>query len=174
MTENTRTKKIVLIAYRDNSCDPKRCTMKKLERFGMLRVVTHIQQIPKSTLLLDPAAEFVLSPADRPWVQSVTALDCSWEVIDAINLTAWNGRRALPFLAAANPVNFGKPFTLMSVEAIAAALYILGDAEQAERLLAKFHWGLNFLALNAEPLAEYAAAKDSAAVLKIQSEYLDE
>ncbi|HJJ40921.1 MAG TPA: hypothetical protein O0X63_02000, partial [Methanocorpusculum sp.] len=26
---------IPLIAYRDNSCDPKKCTMKKLERFGM-------------------------------------------------------------------------------------------------------------------------------------------
>ena len=27
--------KIALIAYRDNTCDPKKCTMKKLERFGM-------------------------------------------------------------------------------------------------------------------------------------------
>ncbi|HJK03846.1 MAG TPA: DUF367 domain-containing protein [Methanocorpusculum sp.] len=39
-------------------------------------------------------------------------------------------------------------------------------------MLAKFHWGLNFFALNEEPLAEYAAAKNSAEVLKIQSEYL--
>ena len=164
--------KITLLAYRDNSCNPKKCTMKKLERFGMLRIVSHIQQIPKTTLLLDPTSGFVLSPADRTWVQSVTALDCSWEVLDTANLSAWKGRRALPFIVAANPINFGKPFTLTSVEAIAAALFILGEQESAKAVLAKFHWGLNFLAINEEPLAEYAAAQDSEDVLKIQSEYI--
>ena len=146
--------------------------MKKLERFGMMRIVTRIPQIPKTTLLLDPTAD-VLSPADKKWVQSITALDCSWEVLDTANLGAWKGRRALPFLVAANPVNFGKPFTLTSVEAIAATLYILGEEAQAEAVLSKFNWGLNFLKLNAEPLAEYAAAKDSTEVLRIQSEYLE-
>ena len=145
--------------------------MKKLERFGMLRIVTRIPQIPKNTLLLDPTAD-VLSPADKKWVPSVTALDCSWEVLDTANLGPWKGRRALPYLVAANPVNFGKPFTLTSVEAISAALYILGEKEQAEAVLAKFNWGLNFLKLNAEPMSEYASAKDSAEVLKIQSEYM--
>lgn len=162
---------ISLIAYRDNSCDPKKCTMKKLERFGMMRIVTKIPQIPKTTLLLDPTAD-VLSPADKKWVQSITALDCSWEVLDTTNLTPWKGRRALPYLVAANPVNFGKPFTLTSVEAIAAALTILGEKKQAEQILAKFNWGLHFLELNEEPLSEYAAAKDSADVLRIQGEYL--
>ena len=146
--------------------------MKKLERFGMMRIVTRIPQIPKTTLLLDPTAD-VLSPADKKWVSSITALDCSWEVLDTANLGAWKGRRALPFLVAANPVNFGKPFTLTSVEAIAATLFILGEDVQAEAVLSKFNWGLNFLKLNAEPLSEYAAAKDSAEVLKIQSEYLE-
>ena len=107
--------------------------MKKLERFGMMRIVTRIPQIPKTTLLLDPTVD-VLSPADKKWVQSITALDCSWEVLDTANLGAWKGRRALPFLVAANPVNFGKPFTLTSVEAIAATLYILGEEAQS--------WGL--------------------------------
>lgn len=146
--------------------------MKKLERFGMMRIVTRIPQIPKTTLLLDPTAD-VLSPADKKWVSSITALDCSWGVLDTANLGAWKGRRALPFLVAANPVNFGKPFTLTSVEAIAATLFILGEEVQAEAVLSKFNWGLNFLKLNAEPLSEYAAAKDSAEVLKIQSEYLE-
>ena len=146
--------------------------MKKLERFGMMRIVTRIPQIPKTTLLLDPTAD-VLSPADKKWVSSITALDCSWEVLDTANLGAWKGRRALPFLVAANPVNFGKPFTLTSVEAIAATLFILGEEVQAEAVLSKFNWGLNFLKLNAEPLSEYAAAKDSVEGLKIQSEYLE-
>lgn len=137
----------------------------------MLRIVTKISQIPKTTLLLDPTAD-VLSPADKKWVPSVTALDCSWEVLDTANLGPWKGRRALPYLVAANPVNFGKPFTLTSVEAIAASLYILGEKEQAEAVLSKFHWGLNFLKLNEAPLDEYSAAKDSAEVLQIQSEYM--
>jgi len=137
----------------------------------MMKIVPKLSQIPKNTLLLDPRAD-VISPADKSWVTSVTALDCSWEFLDSINADRWQGRRALPFLVAANPVNFGKPFTLTSVEAISAALVILGEKKQAEEILAKFNWGLNFLELNAEPLSEYAKAKDSAEVLKIQSEYL--
>ncbi len=58
------------------------------------------------------------------------------------------------------------------MEALAAALVILGEKEQAVRILEKFNWGLNFLKLNEEPLEEYANAKDSAEMLKIQSEYI--
>ena len=76
--------------------------------------------------------------------------------------------RALPYLLAANPVNYGKPFVLSSVEALAAALVILAHRQQAERILAKFAWGGTFLALNAEPLAEYAKAGTSAEVVAAQ------
>ena len=163
---------ISLIAFRDNSCDPKKCTVKKLEKFGMINVVNKMNHVPKTTLLLDPTAEYVISPPDKKWVASITALDCSWIVLDTTNLNPWKNRRALPFLVAANPVNFGKPFTLTSVEAISAALVILGENEQAVRILEKFNWGLNFLKLNEEPLEENANAKDSAEMLKIQSEYI--
>lgn len=138
----------------------------------MMRVSGKLSQIPKTTLLLDPTSGIVISPSDKTWVTSITALDCSWEVLDTINLSYWKNRRALPFLVAANPVNFGKAFTLTSVEALAATLYILGEKDQAKTILAKFNWGLNFLELNAEPLEEYAAASSSSEVLKIQAEYL--
>ena len=72
---------IPLYAYRDNSCDPRKCTMKKLERAGMVTIVTKISHIPRNTLLLDPTAERAVSPADAH-VKSVTALDCSWVVLD--------------------------------------------------------------------------------------------
>jgi pre-rRNA-processing protein TSR3 len=105
-------------------------------------------------------------------VKSVTVLDCSWEVLDTVTVKSWRIRRALPFLMAANPVNFGKPCMLSSVEALAAALYIMGEQEQAREILGKVSWGIRFLEVNAEPLALYAAAKDSTEVVAIQEQYL--
>ena len=162
---------IPLYAYRDNSCDPRKCTVKKLERAGFLTIFTKIPRIPRNTLLLDPTAEQALSPADR-FVKSITALDCSWEVLDTGKVSSGRIRRALPFLMAANPVNFGKACKLSSVEALAAALFILGEREQAESILSKVNWGIRFLEVNEEPLSLYAKAKDSTEVVAIQALYL--
>ena len=104
----------------------------------------------------------------------MAALDCSWahaeEVFERLSLN----QRALPFLVAANPVNYGKPFKLSTVEALAAGLFILGQATQAELILSKFNWGHVFLELNREPLLEYAAAKNSSEVVQIQNAYLSQ
>jgi pre-rRNA-processing protein TSR3 len=162
---------IPLVAYRDNTCDPRKCTVKKLERADLIRIVKTLSRIPRNTLLLDPTAEQALSPADRT-VKSVTVLDCSWEVLDTGVVRSWRIRRALPFLVAANPVNFGRPCILSSVEALAAALWILGEEQQARGILAKVSWGIRFLEVNAEPLALYATARDSAEVVKFQSLFL--
>ena len=163
---------IPLYAYRDNSCDPRKCTVKKLERAGFLKIFTRIPQIPRNTLLLDPTAEQALSPADR-FVRSVTALDCSWVVLDTGAVRSWRIRRALPFLMAANPINFGKPCKLSSIEALAAALYILGEKDRAATVLSKVNWGIRFLEVNQEPLDLYANARDSTEVVKIQELYID-
>jgi pre-rRNA-processing protein TSR3 len=160
-----------LVAYRDNSCDPRKCTVKKLERAGFIRLVKKISQIPRNTLLLDPTAEQALSPADRS-VKSITVLDCSWEVLNTGAVSSWRIRRALPFLVAANPVNFGKPCMLSSVEALSAALFIIGEQKQAHDILGKVSWGIRFLEVNEEPLTLYAAAKDSTEVVAIQEQYL--
>jgi pre-rRNA-processing protein TSR3 len=162
---------IPLYAYRDNTCDPRKCTVKKLEKAGLLSVFSKIPRIPRNTLLLDPTAEQALSPADRH-VRSITVLDCSWEVLDTGAVSSWRTRRALPFLVAANPVNFGKPCKLSSVEALAAALYIMGEREQARTILSKVNWGIRFIEVNKEPLDLYAEAKDSTEVVRIQSSYL--
>ncbi|WAC05033.1 MAG: DUF367 family protein [Methanoregula sp.] len=160
-----------LIAYRDNSCDPRKCTVKKLEKSGFVRIVKKISQIPRNTLLLDPTAERALSPADKT-VKSITVLDCSWEVLNTGAVSAWRIRRALPFLVAANPVNFGRPCMLSSVEALAGALFIIGEEEQARDILGKVSWGIRFLEVNKEPLELYANAKDSTEVVTIQEQYL--
>lgn len=75
-------------------------------------------------------------------------------------------RATVPYMVAANPVNYGKrplfellrfscayaiqrtAFKLTCVEAIAAALAITGHTAQAEKLLSKFGWGDSFWALN--------------------------
>ena len=160
-----------LVAYRDNSCDPRKCTVKKLERAGFIRLVKKISQIPRNTLLLDPTAEQALSPADRS-VKSITVLDCSWEVLDTGAVSSWRIRRALPFLVAANPINFGKPCMLSSVEALAGTLFIMGEKDQARAILGKVSWGVRFLEVNKEPLELYAAAKDSTEVVKIQDLFM--
>lgn len=54
----------------------------------------------------------------------------------------------VPYLIASNPINYGKPWRLNCVEALAAAFYITGRGSDAERLLEKFSWGHSFWTLN--------------------------
>lgn len=167
---------IALSAYHMHQCDPKKCTAKKLARFGLVELHDSIKKLPSGAILLDPTAERAFSPADEEKAQKgIVVLDCSWEEVERVFPSLRKKRmlhRALPFLLAANPVNYGKPFKLSSVEAFAAALYILGQKEQAERILSKFSWGLGFLELNRAPLEEYSRARNSAEVIEIQEGYM--
>lgn len=80
--------------------------------------------------------------------------------------------RCLPYLIAANPVNYGVPTKLSTVEALAAALYIAGFKEKGERLLSIFKWGPYFIELNRELLDGYARAKNSAEVVELQKGFI--
>ncbi|SFM58669.1 DUF367 family protein [Methanolobus profundi] len=167
-------KDIKLFLYHAKQCDPKKCTGKKMARFGLVNLSEKIERIPSRSILLDPMAEKALSPADSS-KKGITVLDCSWEEVERVFPQLLRMRlehRALPYLVAANPVNFGRPFKLTSVEAFAASLYILGNKKQAETIMSKFNWGHTFLELNHEPLEEYSQAKDSKDILRIQSEYM--
>jgi pre-rRNA-processing protein TSR3 len=77
-------------------------------------------------------------------------------------------------LVAANPVNFGKPTKLSTVEALAAALYIAGFNEQAIELLSKFKWGPQFIILNNDLLLGYARAKNSTDIINTQREFMNQ
>lgn len=167
-------KEIQLFLYHAKQCDPKKCTGKKMAKFGLVKLSEKIERIPSRSILLDPMAEKALSPADNT-KKGITVLDCSWEELERVFPQLLRMRlehRALPYLVAANPVNFGRPFKLTSVEAFAAALYILGNKQQAEKVMSKFNWGHTFLELNHEPLEEYSEAKDSRDILRIQNEYM--
>jgi pre-rRNA-processing protein TSR3 len=170
----TKQRDISLYIYHADQCDPKKCTGKKMSRFDLARLYDRVSKLPRSAILLDPMAEKAISPADDPGY-GIIVLDCSWEEVDRIfpELGKLNlEHRALPFLLAGNPVNFGRPFKLNSAEAFAAALYILGKKEQAKKVLSKFNWGHSFLELNMEPLEEYSKAKDSMEIVEIQSHYI--
>ncbi|QLC49555.1 DUF367 family protein [Methanolobus zinderi] len=169
-----KDKDIKLFIYHASQCDPKKCTGKKMARFELARMFDKINRIPRESILLDPMAEKALSPHDNA-NKGITVLDCSWEHVEEVFPKLLKLRlqhRALPFLVAGNPVNFGKPFKLTSAEAFAASLYILGNKEQAHTVMSKFNWGHTFLELNHEPLEEYSAARDSKEILEIQSEYI--
>ena len=165
---------IPLHFYHANQCDPKKCSGKKLARFHLANLHYSVGTLPHEGLFLDPFAEQALSPADYA-NHGIVALDCSWEEVERVFPLLQRKKlvhRALPYLVAANAVNFGKPFKLSTVEAFAAALYILGEKEQAALILNKFKWGHSFLELNAEPLERYSKAKDSTEVVRIQGDYL--
>lgn len=58
-------------------------------------------------------------------------------------------RTIVPYLIATNPVNYGKPWKLNCVEALAACFYITGFDEYGDELLSKFKWGHAFRKVNA-------------------------
>ncbi len=151
--------------------DPKKCSARKLARFELATLHKTTRETP-SGIVLNPFAEQALSPADSEAADRLIALDCSWETAEQEAFDLGGVHRSLPFLVASNPVNYGTPFQLNTVEAFAGALVILGEREKAEEILSKFRWGDTFLELNAEPLRRYAACDDSAAVIDVQDDYL--
>jgi len=125
--------------------------------------------------VLNPLSEIAFSPADRERIENfgLVALDFSWEHAEKALLKNVRGTsRCLPYLIAGNPVNFGNPTKLSTVEALAAALFIAGFKEEAHRLLSIFKWGHTFLEINKERLESYVNAKDSRAVVELQKNFM--
>jgi pre-rRNA-processing protein TSR3 len=168
-------KRVRIAVYNARQCDPKKCTALKLEHHGLVRGVTQVRFLPKRAVVLNPFSETAFSPADRDRIENfgLAALDCSWEKAQGFLSTHVRGTsRCLPVLIAGNPVNFGKPTKLSTLEALVAALFIAGFHEQASELLAMYKWGHTFLELNREMLETYAGAKDSTEVVEIQKQFI--
>ncbi len=163
-----------IVVYHARECDPKKCSALKLKRFGLVNVVYQVRLLPRGAIVLNALAERAFSPADKPRMEwfGLAALDYSWEQGIQPRLPRYLVSRCLPFLVAANPVNFGTPTKLSTVEALAAALYIADFKSDAEKLLGIFKWGPEFVRLNYERLEAYGKAKDSSEVLELQRGFM--
>lgn len=123
-----------------------------------------------------PNAKSVLSPADRELLEQFGAavVECSWVRIKEVPWTRIGGKceRLLPYLVAANPVNYGRPWRLNCVEAIAACFAICGRLDWAEIVLQHFSYGKPFLEINSQLFKRYAACKDEAEIKMAEETWL--
>lgn len=156
---------------------PKACTGRRLLRAGLVHERGRGGG-PFRGVLLDPYGGRVLSPADRDAARAgVAAVDCSWNRLHRrgaypagpFDRVRGERRRRLPWLLAANPQHFGRVGQLNTVEALAAAVYVLGEPERARALLAAVGANEALLTLNARQLAAYAAARSVAAVERAEA-----
>ena len=166
---------IRLYAYHLKQCDPKKCTAHKLTRFNLVKLVFKARYLPAKSVYLNPFSLTAFSPADRNAAEKhgISAVDSSWEhTNDLKTLRIKAIPRCLPYLIAANPVNYGRVGKLSTAEAFAAALYIIGYAYQAERVLSLWKWGSVFIETNREALDAYQSAEDSGQIIKIQENFI--
>jgi len=157
-------------------CDPRRCSGKKLARqhlISELRVGSRFRGV-----VLSPQAVRVLSPADKELIDKggLAVVECSWARLSEIPFSkiASPHERLLPYLIATNPTNYGKPWRLNCAEALAAAFYLTGHDNWAEKLLAPFGWGSSFYPVNKHLLEQYRTCEDAAGVARVQEQILAE
>lgn len=169
--------KIRLVMYDYGQCDPKRCSGRRLANLGLVRTIP--KQAAFHGVLLSSEGKSVISRADAELAGAagLGVVDCSWKEITkdpaAVKRIRCSNQRLLPFLLAANTVNYGRPLKLNCAEALAAGLCILGRREEAERVMEPFSYAEAFWMLNGELLERYEACQTSAEVLEVQREVMD-
>ncbi|KAH7401443.1 hypothetical protein BKA66DRAFT_103695 [Pyrenochaeta sp. MPI-SDFR-AT-0127] len=156
-------------------CDAKRCSGKRLMRLGMMREL-HVGQ-KFAGVVVSPKAKRIVSREDQPLVEQYGAavVEASWKRIDEVPFGRIGGKceRLLPYLVAANPTNYGKPWRLNCVEALASCYYICGHPEWAESILETFSYGRAFLDINAALLKRYAACENEEQIKKAEEVWLE-
>ncbi|CCX33264.1 hypothetical protein FPQ18DRAFT_339848 [Pyronema domesticum] len=155
-------------------CDPKRCSGKRLMRLGLMRDLPIGRK--SGAVIITPNGKSYVSPADTPILleHGAAVVECSWARLEEVPWPKIGGRheRLLPYLVAANSVNYGKPYRLNCVEALAAAFAICGKSDWAEAILEPFSYGEEFMNMNRELFAIYSACEDSDAVAKADKDWM--
>lgn len=167
--------KFTVAMYDMKHCDPKKCSGRKLIRLGLIKNLKLGQRFPG--LILSPVGKQTVAPEDREVIESsgIAVIDCSWARIDDTPFDRMKSPhpRLLPFLIAANPINYGKPCRLSCVEAVAATLYIVGLKKEARWYMSKFSWGHAFIELNEELLEAYSNCKNREEILTVQNAWIE-
>jgi len=163
---------LFILDYRE--CDPDKCTARKLIDKKYAEKIVNDRDLGRDGIYLNPLSEKAISPEDKAEAKTggIKAIDCTWTEAEE-KIPEYENGRALPYLVAVNPINYGKPFQLTTVEAIAAALYIMDEEEQAREILSIFNWGKQFIEMNKNPLNDYKEAETSSDIIEIQKEYMD-
>ncbi|ADM12246.1 ribosome biogenesis protein TSR3 [Encephalitozoon intestinalis ATCC 50506] len=163
------------IIYEFEQCDPKKCSGKKLIKQNKIEPIKKNKNF--KGVVLSPDADQSISPADRDVIErfGIGLIDCSWAQLDSVDFKRLPRKhnRLLPFMVAANPVNYGKPFKLNCAEALSASLYICGFKEEAYEILNEFNYGNEFYKLNEDLLEEYSKCTSSAEVVEVQNRFLE-
>jgi pre-rRNA-processing protein TSR3 len=156
-------------------CDAKRCSGKRLMRLGMMREL-HVGQ-KFAGVVVSPKARKILSREDKDLMEQYGAavVEASWNRIDEVPFGRIGGKceRLLPYLVAANPTNYGRPWRLNCVEALAACYYICGHPEWAESILSTFSYGPAFIDINAALLKRYMACENEEQIKKAEEVWLE-
>ena len=155
----------VAIAGEDH---PRACTGRRLLARRVVERAPPPGDRSPPPVLLDPFARTPLTVSDRDAAVrgGLLVVDCSWNRLSERGRLPGVDRRSihrrLPILIATNPQHYGRPTQLNTVEAIAAALALLGRPDAAERALAGFRGSEQFLKVNSERLAAYRDARSPA------------
>ncbi|KAJ4715652.1 Ribosome biogenesis protein TSR3-like protein [Melia azedarach] len=187
--DDPQVPKVQLAMWDFGQCDAKRCTGRKLSRFGLLKEIFTKElclllatELRVSSgfggIVLSPVGTHCVSKEDYSLIKrkGLAVVDCSWARLGDVPFVKLRcaAPRLLPWLVAANPVNYGRPCQLSCVEALSAALIICGEEETANLLLDKFKWGHAFLSLNRELLKAYSECENSAAIISVQNAWLSQ
>uniref|UniRef100_A0A2P2L9M9 18S rRNA aminocarboxypropyltransferase n=1 Tax=Rhizophora mucronata TaxID=61149 RepID=A0A2P2L9M9_RHIMU len=174
--EVTTVPKVHLAMWDFGQCDAKRCTGRKLSRFGLLKELRINTSF--GGVVLSPVGSRCVSKEDCSVLKrkGLAVVDCSWARLGDVPFVKLHcaAPRLLPWLVAANPVNYGRPCELSCVEALSAALIICGEEESANLLLGKFKWGHAFLSLNRQLLKAYAECENSSDIISVQNTWLSQ
>ncbi len=159
--------KVYILRLRQD--DPKKATGSKLLR---LRLAERYRPV-RGLIVLNPFSRKYLSPLDAEVAKGILAVDASWRRIKEVKWPRGIYRR-LPFLVAANPINYGIPEYLSTVEALASALYITKNQEDSLRLLNPFKWGMEFIYINKQRLDLYSSVKNEEEIRNLNGKFREE
>ncbi|OYT41103.1 MAG: hypothetical protein B6U89_00280 [Desulfurococcales archaeon ex4484_58] len=163
--------KIMVIYFRED--DPKKNTSLKMIRYGIAYRI-HPRKIRGYPVVLNPYAINYLGRWCREYIEKygLVVLDASWKKLSPTRFKGIRGKHyKLPPLLPGNPVNYGKPCILSSIEAVAASLYITGFKNIYNKLIKLYKWMNTFHKLNQEILEEYSKAEKQEELEKTIKKY---